>query len=144
MKKDLHDLLYAVWIDGRTAMIMRDEPGKLHHFEILHNENAGRERIKGETTDKIGLFGTTLSNESHHQNKENNELRNWAKAVADKIRYAHAVYIMGSGETRHLLQNEIEHHKGLTNIIITNTSCKKLSRGAFEKETQKLFAEENY
>lgn len=144
MKKDLHDLLYAVWIDGRTAMIMRDEPNMVHHFEILHNENAGRERIEGETSDKTRLFSTTLNNESKHQNRENNELQIWAKAVAAKIRYAHSVYIMGSGEARHILQQEIENQKGLTDIIITNSSCRKLSREAFEKETQKLFAEENY
>ena len=40
MKKDLHDLLFAIWIDGQTAMIIRDEPGGTHHFELMHNEHS--------------------------------------------------------------------------------------------------------
>ena len=131
MKKDLHDLIYAVWIDGRTAMIMRDEPGKLHHFEVMHNEDSGRVRFDGETTDKTGLFGTTINNESKHQKRENNELLNWVRSVASRIRYACTIHIMGSGETRHLLQNEIENQKGLTDIVITNTACKKNEPGSF-------------
>jgi hypothetical protein len=38
MKKDLHDLIYMVWLNETKAMIMRDEPGGIHHFEQLNNE----------------------------------------------------------------------------------------------------------
>lgn len=36
MKKDLHDLIYNVWINHNQAMFTRDEPGQLHHEEKLY------------------------------------------------------------------------------------------------------------
>ena len=143
MKKDLHDLLYSIWIDGRTAMIIRDEPHGTHHFEVIHNENEVRERIDGETDDKTRFFGTTVSREKHGQNREREQTRKFVKEVTSKVRYAHTVHIMGSGDTRFALQYEIENRKDLPNIIITNSACKKLSRQEFEKETEKLFATED-
>jgi hypothetical protein len=132
MKKDLHDLLFTVWIDGSTAMIIRDEPEGTHHYEIMHNEDAGRERFKGETTDKTGNLGSVEDHQPTHQNRENQILLKWVKAVAHKFRYAHTVHILGSGEVRHLLQNEIESNKELQNIVITNSAYRKVTREEFE------------
>lgn len=138
MKKDLHDLLFAIWIDSQKAMIIRDEPGGTHHYEVIQNENI-IEQFPGEKTDKTGLFGTTLNNELHDQNREHEYLKKFIKEVAHKVRYAHTIYIMGPGETRHLLQNELEEHKDLENIIIQNSPAEKMSREEFEKEAKSLF-----
>ncbi len=143
MKKDLHDLLYSIWIDSRTAMIIRDEPHGTHHFEVIHNEYETRDRFPGETDDKTGLFGATVPRQLHDQNRENEHMKKFIKEVANKVRYAHTVHIMGSGDTRFLLQNEIESQKDLANIIITNSACKKLGRREFELETEKLFSTED-
>lgn len=131
MKKDLHDLLYTIWIDGKTAMLMRDEPQGVHHFEILHNEHAGKERFEGETTDKTGILGKTEGRQEKVQHKHNQELLDWVREVAHKVRYAHTIHILGSGDVRHLLQNEIEANKELHDIIINNSACKKLSTEEF-------------
>ena len=100
MKKDVHDLLYTVWIDEETAMINRDEPEGLHHFEIVHNHNT-------------------------------NSL-DWAKEISHKLRYAHIIHIMGTGNTRQQLQKEIENDKTLEDIIITNSSKRKITLEQFE------------
>lgn len=140
MKKDLHDLLFAIWIDSQTAMIIRDEPGGTHHVEIVHNEKQAHEHFPGEGTDKTGLFQTTLNNEKQNQNRENEYLHKFIKEVAHKVRYAHTIYIMGPGEIRHLLQNELEAHKDLHNIIIQNTPAEKLSREEFERKARAMFS----
>ena len=140
MKKDLHDLLFAIWIDGQTAMIIRDEPGGTHHFEIVHNEKQAHEHFSGETSDKTRLFQTTLDNEKHDQNREAEYLHKFIKEVAHKVRYAHTIYIIGPGETRHLLQNELEVHKDLHNIIIQNSPAEKLSREEFEQKAKAMFS----
>jgi hypothetical protein len=143
MKKGLHDLLYCIWIDGRSAMIIRDEPQGTHHFEVIHNEYETRERFPGETDDKTGLFGASISREKHDQNRDNEHVKKFIKEVAHKVRYAHTIHIMGSGGTRFELQNEIENQKELANVIITNSACKKLSRREFELEAEKLFSTED-
>jgi hypothetical protein len=143
MKKDHHDLLYSIWIDSRTAMIIRDEPHGTHHFEVIHNEYDAQDRFEGETDDKTGLFGATISRQLHDQNRGHEHIKKFIKEVAHKVRYAHTVHIMGSGETRFALQNEIESQKDLANIIITNSACKKLTRQEFEMEAEKLFSTED-
>jgi len=131
MKKDLHNLIYTIWIDGKTAMIMRDEPHGTHHFEVIHNEHAGRERFWGETTDKTGMLGRVEDRQVHKQNRENQEHHDWAKEIAKKVSYANKVHILGPGEIRHLLQHEIEGNKQLINVMITNAPCDKLSEREF-------------
>jgi hypothetical protein len=59
------------------------------------------------------------------------------------VRYARTIHILGSGDTRFALQHEIEHHKDLGNVVITNSACRKLTRSEFEMETEKLFSGEN-
>jgi hypothetical protein len=139
MKKDLHDLLYSIWIDSRTAMIIWEEPHGTRHFEVHHNEFQELDRFHGETDDKTGLFGATINREKKDQNRENEHLRKFVKEVAAKVRYAQAIYILGSGDTRHLLQNEIESNKELREYSLTNSAFRKLDRREFELETEKLF-----
>jgi hypothetical protein len=139
MKKNLHDLLYSVWIDSRTAMIIREEPHGTRHFEVHHNEFQNLDRFNGETDDKTGLFGVSINREKKDQHRENEHLRKFVKEVAAKIRYAHSINILGSGDTRHLLQNEIEGNKELRDYSLTNAAFRKLDRREFELETEKLF-----
>jgi hypothetical protein len=142
MKKDRHDLQFAIWIDSQKAMVIWDEPGGTHHLEVLHNELPAKERFDGEGTNKTGLFRTTLNGESHQQNRENEFLRKFVKSVAAKVRYAHTIYIMGSGNTRHLLQHELEGNKDLRNIILQNTPANHLTADEFEREARSLFEKE--
>lgn len=143
MKKDLHDLQFAIWIDSQKAMVIWDEPGGPHHLEILHNELPARERFEGEETNKTGLFRTTLNDESHRQNRENEYLQNFVENVAAKVRYAHTIYIIGPGDTRYLLQNELEGHKDLRNITLHNAPAHHLTAEEFEREARSLFQTEN-
>lgn len=140
MKKDLHDLLFAIWIDSRKAMIIRDEPGGMHHYEIVYNQHRSNEHFQGEKTDKTGLFGTTLNNEIHDQNREHEYMKKFIKEIAHKVRYAHTIYILGSGETRHKLQNELESDNELKNVIIRNSAAEHLSKEQFEIAAKALFA----
>jgi hypothetical protein len=70
-------------------------------------------------------------------------MRKFIREVAHKVRYAEMIYIMGPGETRFELQNEIENNKELRNIAITNSACEKMTRAEFEKETENLFQAED-
>lgn len=106
MKKDLHDLLFAIWIDRQIAMIIRDEPGGTHHYENLYND------------------GST----------------GFVQDVAHKVRYAHTIYIMGPDDTRHLLQQQLEAHTDLDNVIIQNSASGPLTPKEFEHEARSLFS----
>lgn len=139
MKKNLHNLLFAIWIDSQMAMIIREEPGKSHHLEILKNEHR-KEHFPGEQSDKTGLFGISLNNELHDQNRAHEQIKKFVKEIAQQVRYANTIYIMGPGETRHLLQNELESHKDLQNVIIQNSPAKKMDSKTFEREAKSLFS----
>lgn len=143
MKKDLHVLQFAIWIDSQKAMVIWDEPGGPHHLEILHNELPSRERFEGETSTKTGLFGMILNHETHQQNRKNEYLQKFVENVAAKVRYAHTIYIIGPGDTRYLLQNELEGHKDLRNITLHNAPAHHLTAEEFEREARTLFQKEN-
>lgn len=142
-KKDPHNLRYAIWIDGRSAQLIRQQPKGKKEFLIFRNDRTGQTRFDGEESDKTRLFGATISRQSHHQNQQNENLHKFVKNVANEVQYAHIVHILGSGDTRHLLQREIEDKKDLHHIILTNSACRKLDQTEFEAEANYLFEQEN-
>lgn len=139
MKKSSNNLRYGLWLDSRHAMILKIFPEGSIEFHELFSGNAKRERFAGETTNKTGMLGTTLSPEKRMQARENNHLQKFIKAVVAQLDHANAIFILGSGDTRFELQNAINKSKSLNGVWVENKPSVKLSRRELEMETEKHY-----
>jgi hypothetical protein len=89
---------YAVWIDKRKAMILRTGNDAEPSFIEIESGVSTPERFPGEKTNKTGLFRTTLSREKREQERKNNYISEYVMKVANEIKDANAVLILGSGK----------------------------------------------
>ncbi|MEY4628442.1 MAG: hypothetical protein RLZZ595_768 [Bacteroidota bacterium] len=130
---------YAVWIDKRKAMILKSDAGGENSYLEIESNASRPERFDGEVTNKTGLFRTTLSNQKRMQERQNNYISEYVMKVANEIQEANAVLILGSGETRHELQNLLNKRKNNHSAWIENKPAKKLSKRDLELEMEKHF-----
>ncbi|MBP7931412.1 MAG: hypothetical protein KAZ11_02115 [Chitinophagaceae bacterium] len=130
---------YAVWIDKRKAMILKSNAEGVNTYLEIESHASRPERFEGEKTNKTGLFRTTLSNEKRKQERQNNHITEYVMKVADEIKEVNAVLIMGSGETRHELENLLLKRKDNQNAWIENKPYKKLNKRGLELEMEKHF-----
>lgn len=130
---------YAVWIDGKHALILRVTEGESPVFLEIPSEIGQPQHFKGEETDKTGLFGTTLSREKKDQGRQFEHRQKYLRLVAAEIKDADALLIIGSGDVRHELQNMLEKEKSLHGLVIENRAGKKMDRRELVLEMEKHF-----
>lgn len=139
MKKSNNTNRYAIWIDKKKAMILKAGSDTETDYVEIASGNAERIRFKGEDTNKVGLFRTTLSQEKHMQEKANNENARFIQKVVAVIKHANAILILGSGTTRFDLQNALQKNKEVNGAWIENKAYKKISRRELELEMENHF-----
>ncbi len=139
MKKSSHTNRYAVWIDKKKAMILKAGPEASSEYQEIESGNAERIRFKGEETNKVGLFRTTLSQEKHMQEKSNNQHAKFIQKVSSVISNANAILILGAGTARFDLQNALFKNKESNGAWIENRAHKKLTRRGLEMEMEHHF-----
>ncbi|MEY2811884.1 MAG: hypothetical protein RI991_879 [Bacteroidota bacterium] len=130
---------YAVWIDKRKAMILKTGIDTEPTFMEIESNVSRPERFEGEQTNKTGLFRTTISRQKHTQERTNNYITEYVTKVANEIKEANAVLILGSGETRFELQNLLNKRKNNHSAWIENKASKKLNKRGLELEMEKHF-----
>jgi hypothetical protein len=139
MKTSVNSYRYGVWIDRKHAMIIKiDAEGNQAYSEIISGLGT-RTRFEGETTNKTGMLGTTLSWQKKSQEKENNYMKKFVTKVVDSLQNANAVLILGSADTRFELQNAIDKSKTMHDTWIENKPEEKLDRRGLELEIEKHF-----
>jgi hypothetical protein len=119
-------------------IIKIDAEGNPEYSEIISGLGT-RARFEGETTNKTGMLGTTLSWQKKSQEKENNYMKKFVTKVVDSLQNANAVLILGSADTRFELQNAIEKSKTMHDTWIENRPEEKLDRRGLELEMEKHF-----
>ncbi len=130
---------YAIWIDKRRAMILKTGNDADPIFIEIESGAASPERFQGEKTNKTGLFRTTLSREKKEQERKNNYLSAYVMKVANEIKDANAVLILGSGETRFELEHLLNKRKNNQGIWIENKASKKIDKRGLALEMEKHF-----
>jgi hypothetical protein len=130
---------YAVWIDKRKAMILKTGADTEPSFLEIESNVSRPERFEGEETNKTGLFRTTISSQKHTQERTNNYITEYVTKVANEIKEANAILILGSGETRYELQNLLNKRKNNNGAWIENRAAKKLTKRELELEMEKHF-----
>jgi len=130
---------YAVWIDKRKAMILKTGTATEPTFLEIESNVSRPERFEGEQTNKTGLFRTTISRQKHAQERTNNYITEYVTKVANEIKEANAILILGSGETRFELQNLLNKRKNNHSAWIENRASKKLNKRGLELEMEKHF-----
>lgn len=139
MKNSANAFRYGVWIDRKHAMIIKiDSNGNSAFSEILSGLG-NRTRFEGETTNKTGMLGTTISWQKKAQERDSNNLKKFINKVVDNLQQANAVLILGSADTRFELQNAIEKNKLMNGAWIENRAETKLDRRGLELEMEKHF-----
>ena len=139
MKTSVNSYRSGVWIDRKHAMIIKiDAEGNQEYSEIISGLGT-RTRFEGETTNKTGMLGTTLSWQKKSQEKENNYMKKFVTKVVDSLQNANAVLILGSADTRFELQNAIDKSKTMHDTWIENRPEEKLDRRGLELEIEKHF-----
>ncbi|MEY2648365.1 MAG: hypothetical protein RLZZ45_639 [Bacteroidota bacterium] len=139
MKKSINNTRYGLWMDSRHAKILKIQGDGTVSFKEMEASNQKRERFAGESTNKTGMLGSTLSPEKRMQARENNHLNKFIKAIVAELDHANAILILGSGDARFELQNAIHKSKTLNGVWIENRASSKLSRRELEMETEKHY-----
>lgn len=118
---------YAIWIDHRKAiMLCADADGNLTEEDML-SPIAQRTRFAGEETNKTTSFGHVVSNETHGQHKEENDFHGFLKEIVAKLQRPEGLLILGPGDARHELQNEVEKEKSLHGLVLENRPADKMN-----------------
>ena len=130
---------YAIWIDKRKAMILKTGADTEPTFVEIESNVSRPEHFEGEQTNKTGLFRTTLSRQKHTQERTNKYITEYVTKVANEIKEANAILILGSGETRFELQNLLNKRKNNNGAWIENRAAQKLTKRELEIEMEKHF-----
>ena len=140
MKKINMKQRYAIWIDHRKAIILcADAEGNLTEEE-MKSPVGKRERYIGEETNKTSSrIGHTVANESHHQHKEENDFRAFLKHIVAKLNMPEGLLILGPGDARHELQNEVENEKILKGLKLENRPADKMTDHEIREEMKEYF-----
>lgn len=127
MKKKTPDLLqYAIWIDQKKAIIAcMDKAGQIT-TESMESAIETHVRFPGETSSKSRLFSSTLNNEKHQQNKQQQQRKAFLKEVASHLSKVGVVVIMGPAETKYELHKELEKKKSMANARLELKSADKM------------------
>jgi hypothetical protein len=139
MKSSVNAYRYGVWIDRKHAMIIRIDPEGNPHYTELASGLESRPRFPGETTNKTGMLGTTITWQKKAQERENNSIQQFVKKVVSALENANAILILGSADTRFELQNAIEKNKQMNSVWVENRAEAKLDRRGLELEMEKHF-----
>ena len=126
MKKNNIKNRYAIWIDHRKAIVLcADAEGNLIEKDMI-SPVGQRQRFAGEGTNKTTSFGHVVSNESHRQHKEENDFHGFLKEIVAILERPEGILILGPGDARHELQNEVEKEKTFKGIMLENRPADKM------------------
>lgn len=127
MKKETRTNRYGIWIDHRQAVVVRiDADDRLQHVTMKSGFTA-HPRFPGEKTDKTGLFGHSIDRQARDQRRAEREFGAFLKEVVRSLEKVNAVLVMGPGDARHGLENEIRSRKSLAAAWLENRACDKMT-----------------
>lgn len=127
MKKDNIKNRYAIWIDHHKAiMLCADAGGNLTEEDMISPLSYSGKFV-GEGTSKTNSSGHIVSNESHRQHKEENDFHGFLKEIVAKLERPEGLLILGPGDARHELQNEVEKEKSLKGLNLENRPADKMN-----------------
>lgn len=126
---------YGVWIDHNSAHIFTADDTQITGSEILMSEV--------EAHHKGGINSSehsTLSNQTSHDTRRNNETTKFAKEVMAKIHDGSEILIFGPSTTKNVLKNEIEDNKSMKNAIVTVNVADTMTENQMKQSVQDFFA----
>jgi hypothetical protein len=127
MKKNNIKNRYAIWIDHRKAIMLCADAGGNLTEEDLISPVGHSGKFAGEGTNKINSSGHIVSNESHRQHKEENDFNGFLKYIVSKLNMPEGLLILGPGDARHELQNEVEKEKSLKGLNLESRPADKMT-----------------
>jgi len=139
MKKTNIKNRYAIWIDHHKAILLcADADGNLKEEDMI-SPVGRRERFAGEKTNKTVSFGHVVSNESHRQHKEENDFHGFLQEIVTKLEKPEGILILGPGDARHELQNELEKEKSFRGLTLENRPADKMNEFQLTEAMKEYF-----
>jgi len=118
---------WVVWIDHRKAILLHaDDGGRLIDEEIPSGMGES-ERFHGEGSDKTGLFGQSLDNQSRDQAREQEHFHAFLRRVVRQLDHADVIRILGPGQARFALQHALEAEKSFRGVTVTNEAAAQMT-----------------
>jgi len=114
MKQHIEGMDYGIYIDHPHAIVIAFQGGNESH-QVYHSGIGGKHQIhfRGEGSDKTGLFGHTLSNESKHQHQINGDFKKFCKMVIETLAQPRRIFVFGPSDAKFELQRDIRDTKSL-------------------------------
>ncbi len=127
MKKETRTNRYGIWVDHRQAVVVcLDGEGRITHETMKSGVSLPR-RFMGEETDKTGLFGHTLNRQTQEQRKSAREFHAFVKEVVRSLERVNAILVLGPGNARHEIENEVGRRKTLEGVWLVNRPADKMT-----------------
>lgn len=120
----------AIWIDQSQAILIDYYPNLPFGMEIINSPLESQVRFDGETSDKT-LFNPLMGRGSNNEMKKNNigenQLKQYLKAIENKLISADELLVMGPGIIKTQLLNHLKENKAFTSKRIQVESSKKMT-----------------
>lgn len=128
----------GVWLDRKGAMIFKFSDGPTHkEFKLVSGIEPGR--VKGGAKANT-LFGAQDSvSESKVLEKKKHQTSAFFKRITDRVRDCDEITIAGPGQTKTLLQKQLESRKDFAEKLISSERMDKFSKAQIAAHFKKLF-----
>ena len=117
---------YAIWVDHKVALIACVDGNGKSITETLKSGVASRQRFRGETTNKTGMLGTTLSQQNKKQNKEHEVTKHFMKDILSRLSQPSVIIIMGPADAKYDLHRQLDKTKALKPAFVEIKTADKM------------------
>lgn len=126
---------YGIWIDHEKAFLFRVNAEKIESMEALTSEVQPRHHSGVNDNEH-----STLSNQSKHNERRNNQLDHFMKEILQKIHDADEILIFGPANVKNTLHNTIKETKSMSRVLVTVTVADKLTENQMRESVRDFFA----
>lgn len=127
--------LYGIWIDHEKAFIFNADEEKVGSMEMIASTVEPHHHSGINSNEH-----TTLSDQSSHNERRNNEMHHFAKMIVEKIRDADEVLIFGPSTAKNALHEVIKENKSMSHVTVTVTVADKLTENQMRESVKDFFA----
>lgn len=126
---------FGIWIDHNTAYIFSANEAAVTGMEMLTSEVEGHHHGGINSNEH-----ETLSSQTKHDERRNNEIQKFMKDVLKKIHDGDEILIFGPGNAKNSLKNTIEDTKSMSKAQVTMNVADSMTENQMRQSVQDFFA----
>ena len=132
------DKYLVVWLDHETAVMIKIQDS---HMEIFHIHSQNNEQLASHNGNVLSESGGhhDFSHERKIERRHGEHLHHYYQNIIHNMKDIKEILILGPGEAKFELENEMAKFKGLSSKIISIQSTDKLSENQIVSKARKFF-----